>query len=402
MPEKRIEKIIEQTQSQAMIVAGSYTAIPPMPVIIKDDFSISSNTSSPLSGENLRRGYAYILFTSGSSGEPKGVIISDENIISFTQWFVKELPINKETIFINQASFLFDIALADFFGALQMGATAIFNMDKITADADLFFERINTHKGTYWNSTPSFISIYLAHKNFNQNTLPSIAQFVLSGEDLPVALVKELKQRFPHATILNAYGPTEATIYASFAEITNDMLHENSLHISKASSEAIYLTDEEIIITGKQIGAGYLNNESITQQRFFSIENKRAFRSGDIAFIKGDFIYYKGRKDTQLKLNGYRIEPNEIQHALERIDFVKQAVCMPIIINNKVKRLIAFVLLKPNQSAALEDDVMQELLKKELPNYMIPSEIRVLNEFPYTESFKVDKQKLLHNYLSGK
>ena len=67
-----------------------------------------------------------------------------------------------------------------------------------------------------------------------------------------------------------------------------------------------------------------------------------------------------------------------------------------------MKRLIAFVLLKPNQSAALEDDVMQELLKKELPNYMIPSEIRVLNEFPYTESFKVDKQKLLHNYLSGK
>ncbi len=214
--------------------------------------------------------------------------------------------------------------------------------DKITANADLFFERINTHKGTYWNSTPSFISVYLAHKDFNQNNLPSIAQFVLSGEDLPALLVKELKQRFPKATILNAYGPTEATIYASFAEIINDMLQEKSLPISKLVNDNIYIDEEEIIISGKQIGAGYLSNELLTQQRFISLQNKRAFRSGDIAFIKGNYIYYNGRKDTQLKLNGYRIEPSEIQHALERIAFVKQAACMPIIRNNKVKKTDCF------------------------------------------------------------
>lgn len=398
LPEKRIEKIIEQTQSQVIIISGNHSAIPQLPVTIKDDFSIHKKENVSFS-KTIEA--AYMLFTSGSSGEPKGVIISDENITSFTQWFVKEFSINKETVFINQASFLFDIALADFFGALQTGATAIFNTDKITANADLFFERVNTHKGTYWNSTPSFISVYLANKDFNQTTLPSITQFVLSGEDLPVTLVKELKQRFPNATIINAYGPTEATIYASFAEITDDMLQEKSLPISKVVNENIYTDDEEIIISGKQIGAGYLSNETLTQQRFISLQNKKAFRSGDIAFIKGDYIYYNGRKDTQLKLNGYRIEPNEIQHALERIDFVKQAVCMPIVINSKVKRLIAFVLPKPNQSAALEEDVMQELLKKELPHYMIPSEIIVRKEFPYTESFKVDKQKLLRNYLSG-
>jgi D-alanine--poly(phosphoribitol) ligase subunit 1 len=158
----------------------------------------------------------------------------------------------------------------------------------------------------------------------------------------------------------------------------------------------------KLLLQENKLVIGYLNNESLTQQRFFSFQNKRAFRSGDVAYIKNNYIYYNGRKDTQLKLNGYRIEPNEIQHALERIDFVKQAVCMPIIINSKVKRLIAFVILNANQSIAKEEGLMQELLKKELPHYMIPSEVLVLKEFPYTESFKVDKQKLLHNYLSGK
>ncbi len=107
-----------------MIVAGNHSVIPQMPVIIKDDFSIHKKEQVSFS-KTIEA--AYILFTSGSSGEPKGVIISDENITSFTQWFVKDFPVNKETVFINQASFLFDIALADFFGALQMGATAIFN-----------------------------------------------------------------------------------------------------------------------------------------------------------------------------------------------------------------------------------------------------------------------------------
>jgi D-alanine--poly(phosphoribitol) ligase subunit 1 len=396
LPGKRIEKIIEQTQSQVMIGAGNYSAIPQIPIVIKDDFSIHKKADAFFS-KTINA--AYILFTSGSSGEPKGVIISDENIISFMQWFAKEFPINKETVFINQASFLFDIALADFFGTLQMSATAIFNTETVTADADLFFESINAHKGTYWNSTPSFISVYLANKNFNQTILPSITHFVLSGEDLPVTLVKELKQRFSDVTIINAYGPTEATIYASFAEITDDMLQEKSLPISKAANETIYLDGDEIIITGNKVGEGYLNNETITKQRFFSVENKRAFRSGDLAHVKNKYIYYNGRKDTQLKLNGYRIEPNEIQHALERIDFVKQAVCMPITINSKVKRLIAFVILKPDLTVVKEEDLMQELLKKELPHYMIPSEVLVLKEFPYTESFKVDRQKLLYNYL---
>ncbi|HKC69701.1 MAG TPA: AMP-binding protein [Bacteroidia bacterium] len=394
LPQKRLEKITEQTKSAVMIVAGNNIPDLPVPVLVKNDCSVEQKKTPNFS---TTINAAYILFTSGSSGEPKGVVITDENIGAFTKWFTTKFPVNNRTVFINQANFLFDIALADFFGTLQIGGTAIFNTNEITSNANLFYERINTYKGTYWNSTPSFITRYLADKNFNAENLPGITHFVLSGESLSVALVKELKSRFPKAVVINAYGPTETTIYASFAEITDELLMENTLPISKLANEFVSLDDEEIIIAGNGVGAGYLHNEALTRQKFFLKENKKAYRTGDTTFVKNNYIYYAGRKDEQIKLNGYRIELNEIKHALERIDFIQQAVCLPIVIDGKVKRLLAFVKTNVNINTLK----LKKELEKELPAYMVPSEIVVLKEFPYTHSFKVDKQKLLNDYLAA-
>jgi D-alanine--poly(phosphoribitol) ligase subunit 1 len=395
LPKNRIEKIIEQTQSELMIVCGDYENISETYVVIKDDLSIRRKEGANFS-KTIEA--AYILFTSGSSGEPKGVVIADENIISFTQWFAKEFPVNKETVFINQASFLFDISLADFFGTLQTGGTCVFNTSEAVSNTTLFFERINKYKGSYWNSTPSFITRCLADKNFNAENLPSITHFVLSGENLSTNLVKELKLRFPKTAIINAYGPTETTIFASFIEIIDELLVENILPICKVENENIYLENDEIIITGIRVGAGYLNNDILTHQKFIS-HNKRSFRTGDLAFVKNKYIYYSGRKDEQIKLNGYRIELNEIKHALEHIDFIKQAECLPIVIDDKIKRIIAFIILDNEMQGIIS--TIKPMLEKELPLYMIPSEIVVKKQFPYTNSFKVDKKQLLNEYKTG-
>lgn len=387
LPKKRIEKIIEQSKSEVLISCGDYADVPVLPYIIDKHLRA---VNGDLKG--FLPGLAYVLFTSGSSGEPKGVKISNENISAFTNWFGENFPINEKTVFINQADFSFDISLADFFGVLHTGGTAVFNTSEVTANSNLFFQRINKYKGTYWNSTPSFVSRCLADKNFSEQTLPSIKQFVLSGENLSSHLVKDIKARFPKAVVINAYGPTETTIYAGFAEATEQLLVENSIPVCKSDSKIISLKEKEIIISGNTVGAGYLTNEELTKKRFVN----NSFSTGDSAFEKNGYIYFAGRKDEQVKLNGYRIELNEIRTALQKIDFIEQAECVPVVIEGKIKRLIAFV----KMHSTAKNTFITQILRSELPHYMIPSEIIVIKEFPLTTSGKVDKQKLLENYLS--
>jgi len=341
-----------------------------------------NNLKSATIGEDV----AYIIFTSGSTGAPKGVVLSNDNLSAFISRFMNEFSLSENTVFINRAAFSFDISLADLFGALQSGGTAIFNTHEIVKKGS-FFERIRTFKGSHWNSTPSFISTLLPDKNFSTQNLPSIKTFVLSGEDLSPALVKELKNRFPSATVINAYGPTETCIFASQVEITGNMLDEPSLPISKFPSQNMTLENEEIIITGPQVGKGYLNEVPFSGGNYYT---------GDLGYEKNGYLYYKGRKDEQVKFNGYRIELNEIKTNLERLEGIVAAQCIPLLINGKIARLLAFV----KTSSPIRPENLKTQLAETLPPYMMPSEIIRVPEFPLTSSQKVDKKKLLSTYLA--
>jgi len=341
-----------------------------------------SGARSKISGEDV----AYIIFTSGSTGVPKGVVLSNKNLSAFISRFVSEFNLSENTVFINRAALSFDISLADVFGALQTGGTAIFNTPDIVKNGS-FFERIKAFKGSHWNSTPSFISTLLPDKNFSEQILPSIKTFVLSGEELSPALVKQLKARFPSAKVINAYGPTETCIFASQVEITANMLNESSLPISKLPAPNMILEKGEIVIVGPQVGKGYLNQTPFSGGKYYT---------GDLGSEKNGFLYYKGRKDEQVKFNGYRIELHEIKINLERLEGIVMAECIPLVINGKIARLLAFV----KTSGAINPESIKTQLAETLPEYMIPSEIIRLTEFPLTSSHKVDKKKLLSTYLS--
>lgn len=386
LPAARIQKMIAQTEASVILVCGDYKDVPVLPVSINKDLEIKSSETIHLNG--AYKNIAYILFTSGSSGEPKGVLITQENLVSFTNWFVKKFPVSAETVFINQASFLFDISLADLFGALQTGGTAIFNSVEETNSGE-FFERIKRYKGSHWNSTPSFLAVALLNKELNETSFPHLKTFVLSGEDLSPALIKQLYARFPNAKVINAYGPTETCIFASFAEIEPKMLEGTHLPIAKLPAENISIEKEEIIISGKPVGDGYLGGE-----KFMG-----TFHTGDRADVKNGYVYYMGRSDDQIKFNGNRVDLGEIRSVLENFSHIAQAECLPIIVDEKIKRLVAFIRSADNSPANVS--ALKTELQKLLPAYMIPSEIIFIDKFPLTSSSKIDRKKLLEDHLNG-
>ena len=385
LPRKRIELIKQRTGSQVLVCAEAFDFH--AEITINPDCSVVSAERPHY--DSIFSDARYLIFTSGSQGEPKGVCISAQNVSDFISWFVADFPVREKAVFINQASFLFDIALADLFGALQAGASAVFN-SSAQSRSEEFISRIRRFNGNYWNSTPSFVSFCLLHEDFNATALPSIKHFVLSGEQLSTSLVKKIIARFPKAGVINAYGPTEATIFASRIAVTPQMLAGNSIPIAHLSDDRLTIEQDEIIIC-RQVGS-YLDRDGT----FFTRNDKRCFKTGDGAVVKDDHIYFSGRSDTQLKLSGYRIDLEEIRHALEELPEVRQALCLPIEVQGRVKRLVAFVEAEKSSIAAL-----RLKLAETLPAYMIPSEIVALREFPRTHSFKSDARALLEQYLQG-
>jgi D-alanine--poly(phosphoribitol) ligase subunit 1 len=385
LPRARIEFIRSKSGSQVIIDASESNLEAPVKMNAACEVRFASAPDFTRRFTDTR----YVIFTSGSSGEPKGVCISAQNVSDFMDWFVKDFPVDEETVFINQASFLFDIALADFFGALQTGGAAVFNSNT-QARSEEFIARIQRYKGNYWNSTPSFVSYCLLHEDFHEQHLPNIRSFVLSGEQLSPSLVKKLRERFPGAQVINAYGPTETTIFASRMLISEDMLRGPVLPIAAFDDGRLHIVKDEILVC-RQAGA-YLEGED----GFFEAERQRCFRTGDRVRIGNGLVYFSGRGDSQVKLNGYRIDLNEVKFVVEKVRGVRQAVCVPVETGGRVRSLVAFV-----EAEGVNAESIRTQLRVLLPAYMIPADIVVMREFPHTNSYKGDVRLLLEKYLSA-
>ena len=266
--------------------------------------------------------------------------------------------------------------------------------------------RVEKYKGTIWVSTPSFALAYT--RIGSDKRLNSVKYFLFCGEILPHATAKALKKEFPTAVIYNTYGPTEATVATTIIEITNNILETyNPLPIGFPKPECKMLIENdgnendegELIIVGDHVSIGYLNNEEMNKQKFFIHEGKRAYRTGDWAYYKNDMLFCKGRNDDQIKMHGYRIELNEITNTICKNDLISDAVTVGLKRNNIVKKIVSFVILK---NAITKEELIKQLvpfLERILPYYMIPGDIDIVDKFPYNSSYKIDKIKLIDEYL---
>ena len=328
---------------------------------------------------------AYIIFTSGSTDVPKGVPITYDNLDNFINWMGHINPLNsyQHLKVLEQAHFSFDLSVADLYYALCYGHTLVsvdYNMDY----QDLLN---NVQKVNVAFITPTFINLLLIDKSFNEHNFANLKCLYFCGEMLQVQTVKKLYERFPHLSIINAYGPTEATSAVSAINITSDMLNNKLLPVGDMNNVAtkIVIEDDKIVLKGNSVFKGYLGN---IKGGYYQEDGIDCFNTGDIGYIEDNRLYCKGRGDSQIKYKGYRIELNEIEYYINSIEGVNNCCVLAKYDDNQVVTLIkAYVEVEKNI------DIKEEL-KKYLPSYMIPKVIKIMNKLPINNNGKIDRKAL--------
>ena len=342
----------------------------------------------------------YIIFTSGSTGKPKGVQITRESIIDFLSWMTIDFGFQSSDVFINVAIFSFDLSVFELMTFSALGSTILLNGKSTIENPDLFLDRIAKFNGSIWVSTPSF-SLQFSRMQ-NDIISKNVNYFLFCGEVLTYQLAKSLKTYFPNAKLYNTYGPTEATVATTLIEITPEIIDNyNPLPIGYSKKGTrIELENDEIVIIGKNVSIGYINRPELNSEKFIRKDNQRAFRTGDIGYFLDGLLFCKGRNDDQVKLHGYRIELNEITSKIDEIPFVFKSATIALKRNDEVKKIVSIVQLKSKVDFNVKNQIV-EILSQNLPNYMIPSDIKVINEIPLNQNGKADKNRLIDIYLEG-
>jgi D-alanine--poly(phosphoribitol) ligase subunit 1 len=409
-PDERVEYIINHTAAQVLINCTGHKLPFDCAVEIDREIEVIKHkepefiAASEFPEDDPLQ---YIMFTSGSTGQPKGVQIRKKSTLAFIDWSTKEFGFTSDDVFMNQAPFSFDVSLCDLFNAFSLGASLVLNSTDVAKDTDQFIDRLKKYSCSVWTSTPSFTLIFLRHPLFNADHIPSMKTFLFMGEELPTRTCSSLMKLFPQARIMNAYGPTEATIVTTLVTITEEILSKYStvpIGFPMTGSRLLIDGDPaktaegELYIIGPHVASGYYKDEELSSGKFFTDGEHRGFKTGDLAYYEDGMLFFLGRNDDQVKLHGYRIELNEISNVICRNEHVTEAVTIPLKRGNEVRKLITFITVTKGAPDALNETVMKDL-EATLPYYMIPSEIIVTDEFPYTSSHKIDRKKLTEKYL---
>ena len=373
----------------------------------------SYELSHPVQGDDNY----YIIFTSGTTGKPKGVQISHNNLLSFTNWMItdKEFATPERPQMLAQPPYSFDLSVMYWAPTLALGGTLFALPSAVTQDFKQLFETILSLPIAIWTSTPSFADMALLSDDFNSQKLPQLTHFYFDGEELTVKTAPKLRDRFPQARIINAYGPTEATVALSAVAVTDEMLQNCKrlpIGYTKADSPTFVIDEEgrkvpngqqgEIIVCGPAVSKGYLNNPEKTAEAFFEFEGLPAYHTGDVGSMTDEgLLLYGGRMDFQIKFNGFRIELEDVSQNLNKSKYVESAVAVPRYNkDHKVQNLLAYVILKDGVAEQFEREIditkaIKEDLQDIMMSYMMPSKFLYRETLPLTPNGKIDIKGLI-------
>ncbi|MEC2789350.1 AMP-binding protein, partial [Bacillus thuringiensis] len=340
---------------------------------------------------------AYIIYTSGSTGKPKGVIITHQAVTNTIQDINQKYEVNEDDRIISISSMCFDLSVYDIFGALSTGAMLVMIRDP--RDMQELIRTVERRGITIWNTVPAIMDLALDQvgSHFEHSSLRLVLH---SGDWIPLSLPEKIKRHFPIAEVVSLGGATEASIWSIYYPVKQVESHWNSIPYGMPlANQTYYVLNYEkkmcpvgvigdLYIGGVGLAKGYLNDEKKTNEAFVSHPDfGLIYKTGDCGKMHSEgYIEFLGRQDYQVKIQGYRVELEEIAHCLLTYKQVEHAVVIDQTDENGIKFLVAYVVTEQNISTT----ELRKHLRDHLPDYMIPSYFVYLDQLPLTPNGKLD------------
>ncbi len=345
---------------------------------------------------------AYVMYTSGSTGNPKGVVITQKPIIRLVK-NTNYIKIDQEDAILGLSNFSFDGSTFDVFMPLLNGATLVISSKDVFLDLDKLEALITEQNiSAFFLTTVFFNTITEARLNSLQN----LKYILFGGELVSVKHVREFKEQYPKVRLHHVYGPTENTTFSTYYPI--ETVPENTITIPigrPVANSTAYILDAndkivpvgitgEICLGGDGLSEGYLKQDDLTSEKFVEnpyIKGAYFYRTGDLGkWMPDGSIVFMGRKDHQVKVRGHRIELGEIENALFNLESIEKAVVTVREATAGEKELVAYF-MSPGEISVTN---INNALKERLPQYMLPAYYVQVNEFPVTSNGKIDKKRL--------
>jgi len=434
-PSARIRHILDSCENRLILAAGP--VIPLLDELLSDDAlrsriavgwldeqpstgkhftplftraDVDSASSDPLPQERNADDGSHILFTSGSTGVPKGVVITHANVSTFVGWALKHYGIDHTDRFSGHTPFHFDLSTFDIFGAITAGAQLhLVPSDTVVLPPKLA-EFIRTSQLTQWFSVPSVLNYMSKFNAVQPNDFPLLRRVLWCGEVLPTPALIYWMERLPKVRFSNLYGPTEATIASSYydlKECPTDPKSQVPIGTPCDGEELLVLDEKfaplpdreigDLYIAGKGLSPGYWRDPAKTDAAFIRDKqdpSRRLYRTGDLAWRdEQGLIYFVGRADTQIKVRGYRIELGEIETAMNSVGRLQECAVVAIPTDSFGGYMIccAYVVREGEELTVIE---LRDHLKKLLPSYMLPARWMAYQALPKNANGKIDRPRL--------
>lgn len=414
-PSERFENIVNTLNPKAIITDNKnlkklekYDVNDTNVLILEDLVNVSPNIDvlKKIRDDQIDTDIMYVLFTSGSTGIPKGTVLTHKAVITYVQWVVENFDINENTIWGSQTPFYFSMSITDVFSTIASGATLCIIPKMYFSFPIKLAEFLNKNKVNtiYW--VPSALCIVANLKILETEKFDYLNKILFAGEVMPVKQLNMWRKSLPNAMFANLFGPTETTDICSYYIVDRKFKNDESIPIGKHCDNCnLIIVDKnnkeikpddtkssgELLVRGSFLASGYYKNQEKTKEVFVQNPvnnnyNEIVYRTGDIVKYneKGEIIYLS-RKDYQIKHMGYRIELGEVEKNVYGIDEVVLCAC---VYDEKNEKIVLFY-----QGDIDKDELATKLNQKLLP-YMLPNVYVKLDKMPYNMNGKIDRKKL--------